>query len=332
MRHKAQGWAVIAMAAILGFAGFAACGGGSKSKASHPMGDSAIKAVDVVARAGSFQDPVDAAPSPNANIVYFSATGQRGPAIFRVPAAGGAESTVTEGAPLAKPTGVALATNGDRIYVADQQAQPLGAVASAATSGAILTVPTAGPPTTPHVLPGTQGRSPRGLDVVNQSDADVIYFTGTDPASGPPGVFEVSADGGTVITLAEGAPFTSPDSVVVTAEGVAYVTDQGSGPGEGQVFRVSGGTVTAVLNHLHLGSPAGVTLANNDATLLVSSIDPATNSDQVLFLDLATGKTAAATKVIGANKNSSGGLHRARGAPFAAWADTRGTVYRIRFP
>ncbi len=330
MMRKGHGWAAITMAASLGFVG-AGCGGGSKS-ASHPLGDQAVKAVDAVARAGTFQNPLDAAPSPDGNIVYFTATGQHGPALLRVPAAGGSESTVAEGAPLAKPTGVALATNGGRIYVADQQAQPLDAVASAATSGAILTVPTAGTPVTPHVLPGTQGRSPRGLDVVNLSDADVIYFTGIDPTNGPPGLFQVSADGGTVITLAEGAPFVNPDSVVVTSLGVAYVTDQGAGAGQGQVFRVTGGTVTPVLSHLHLGSPAGVTLTNNDATLLVSSIDPATNADQVLFLDLATGKTAAATKVVGANQNSSGGLHRAHGAAVAAWCDTTGTVYRIRFP
>lgn len=328
MVRKAHGWAVITMAVAFGLAG---CGGGSKS-ATHTLGDPAIKAIDVVAQAGNFQNPLDAAPSPNGNIIYFSATGPHGPAIYRVPSTGGAESTVAEGTPFAKPTGVALATTGDRIYVADQQAQPPGEVASAATSGAILRLPAAGTPATPQVLPGTQGRSPRGLDVVNQSDADIIYFTGIDPTSGPPGLFEVSADGGTVITLAEGAPFTNPDSVVVTTTGVAYVTDQGSGPGEGQVFRVSGGTVTPVLSHLRLGSPAGVTLANNDATLLVSSIDPATSSDQVLFLDLATGKTAVATKVIGANKNSSGGLHRARSAAVAAWADSSGRIYRIRFP
>src|SRR5207237_9115458 len=108
---------------------------------------------------------------------------------------------------------------------------------------------------------------------------------------------------GPVSTIAEGAPFASPASVVVTAEGAAYVIDQGSGPGQGEVFRASGGTVTPVLTGLHLGAPAGVTLLNDDATLLVSSIDAATRSDHVLFLDLPTGMTAAATNVIGANKD-----------------------------
>jgi hypothetical protein len=58
----------------------------------------------------------------------------------------------------------------------------------------------------------------------------------------------------------------------------------------------------------------------------------ATQSDQLLLLDLASEKTSVASKVIGANTASSGGLHRSAGTPTAAWADTQGTVYRIRFP
>ncbi len=354
MMRRTHGWAVVAVVAVLGLA---ACGGGGNpggGNASHPIGDRAIRAVEVVARAGVFQEPLDAAPSPDGRVIYFVATGDHGPAVFSVPGSGGAEPLVTDGAPLAKPTGVGVATDGQRIYVADQEARPAQAptataaagapgssapatsapaTSAAAAAGAILTVRTttsAGGLTAPTVLPGTVGRAPRGLDVVNQGDANVIYFTGTDPGDGKPGLFQVSSDGGTVLTIAEGAPFTSPDSVVVSAQGVAYVTDQGAGPGQGQVFRVSGGTVMPVLTGLHLGAPAGVTLVNNDATLLVSSIDGATLSDQVLFLDLATGTTAAATKVIGANKNSSGGLHRAHNATDLAWADIQGQVYRVR--
>lgn len=48
-------------------------------------------------------------------------------------------------------------------------------------------------------------------------------------------------------------------------------------------------------------------------------------------VDLATGRTAAATKVIGTNRNSAGGLHRAHAAPVLAWADVSrsGRVYRV---
>jgi hypothetical protein len=84
-------------------------------------------------------------------------------------------------------------------------------------------------------------------------------------------------------------------------------------------------------SNLHLGAPAGVTLVGRDATLVVSSIDTATSSDQVVLLTLATGKTAVATRGVGVNKNSSGGLHRAANAPILAWADVSrsGKIYRV---
>jgi hypothetical protein len=96
------------------------------------------------------------------------------------------------------------------------------------------------------------------------------------------------------------------------------------------VFRVRGATVTAVLSNVDLGNPGGVTLVDNDAVLLVSSVNAANRSDQVLFLDLASGRTAVADKVIGANKDSSGGLHRAGSAPLLAWAGKQGLVYAVK--
>lgn len=319
MMRKVHGWAVVMGSAAIGLAGCGSSGG-----ATHAIGDSAFKAAVVVAQA---DQPVDAAPSPDGNVIYFVATGERGPGIFSVAGGGGTVSTVVEGAPFAEPTGVAVATDGSRVYVADQQAQKVGTTGA----GAIVTVPANGALESPTLLTGTGGRSPRGLDVVNQGDADAIFFTGLDPANGAPGLFQVPAIGGTVLTVAEGAPFVSPDSVVVDAEGAAYVSDQGSGPGQGKVFRVAGGTVTPVLGSLHLGAPAGVTLIHDDATLLVSSLDATSLSDQVLFLDLATGKTATASKIIGQNNNSSGGLHRAHTASVLAWADVSrsGRVYRV---
>jgi sugar lactone lactonase YvrE len=320
MKRTASGWVVVAVAAAAGL-GLAGCSkGGSSSPA---LGDRAIKAVDVAARAGSFHSPLDAAPSPDGSTIYFTGAGANGPAVFRVVGTGGAVATLAQGAPLAQPTGIAVATDGSRIFVADPQA---------GSGGAVLTLAATGTPSTPTVVSGTQGRSPRGLDVINQGGADVIYFTGTDPANGEVGVFQVAASGGAVRTVAEGTPFVSPDSVVVAASGTAYVTDQGSSADHGEVWRVAGGKAESVLTGLDLGRPAGVTLVDNDATLLVSSVNDSSHSDQVLFLDLATGKTAVASKVIGSNKNSSGGLHRAHNAAAVAWADTQGTIYRVRFP
>jgi len=67
-------------------------------------------------------------------------------------------------------------------------------------------------------------------------------------------------------------------------------------------------------------------------TLLVSSIDAATRSDQVILLDLATGKTTVATKGIrGEQEQLFGGLHRALRSAVLAWCDVSrsGTIYRI---
>ena len=172
-------------------------------------------------------------PTPNGDTIYFVATGFAGPGVFSVASSGGIQSVVATGASLARPTGVAVATHGSHIFVADQQAQQPGATAG---RGAILTVPVTGPTSTPGaaqaptIVAGTQGLAPRGLDVVNQGDSDLIYCTGADRANAQPGLFEVPALGGTVLTIAEGAPFMAPDGVVVTATGVASVSDQGPVP------------------------------------------------------------------------------------------------------
>ena len=335
--RKNHAWAVLALTMLVGLSacgddsgGGQTSGGGntdSTETVSHPIGDPAVKSALVVAQTDQSAMPLDAAPSPDGTVVYYITTGDNGSVLASVPAAGGSATTIVQGAPLVKPTGVAVATDGSRVFVADQQALQDSV---AGKSGGVLQVGTAGTPEA-TLLAGTEGRSPRGLDVVSEGGADVVYFTGLDPANGAPGLFRAPVAGGPVTTVATGSPFVSPDSVVVTAGGVAYVTDQGSGKGKGEVLKVSGGTVTPVLSDLRLGTPAGVTTVNDDATLLVSSIDATSLSDQVLFLDLASGKTATATKVIGANKDSAGGLHRAHAAPVLAWADVQrpGRVYRV---
>lgn len=326
--QRARRWAVVTAAIV----GLVACGsggssGGSSGKSTAGAG---IKVADIVARTDASRQPIDAAPSPDGKVIYFATTGDTAPAIFSVPAGGGPMAKIAEGVPLTKPSGIAVATDGGHLFVADQQAA--AAVAgSPKPGGAILSLATTATPEAPAALPGTAGWAPRGLDIVKQGGTDIAYFTGTDPASGAHGLFQVPAAGGTVTTVAEGAPFISPDSVAVTAQGVAYVSDQGSGPGQGQVFSVKGATVTSVLTGLNLGAPAGVALVNGEATLLISSIDATTRSDQVLVLDLATGKATAASKGIGENKNTSGGLHRALGSPVLAWCDVSrsGRIYRI---
>lgn len=280
------------------------------------LGDAAIKSVDVVARSG-FQQPLDAAPRADGSTVHFTAKAGNAPAVFSVPAAGGAVVKLASGAPLVGPLGVAVSGDGTHVFPADPGASR------------IFAVPSSGGP--PVAVAGSDGWAPRGLDVVTGSGRDTIYFSGRDPADKAPGVFTLPAGGGTPAVVAKGAAFTSPDAVVVAATGGAvYVSDRGNGSA-GTVLRVSS-TVSTVLDSVRLGDPGGLSLSKDGRALLVSSLDPVSGADQVLFVDLASGKTGVAKNVIGANHNSSGGLHRARGATGMAWADTQGTVYRVRYP
>jgi len=280
------------------------------------LGDAAIKSVDVVARSG-FQQPLDAAPRADGSTVHFTAKAGNAPAVFSVPAAGGAVVKLASGAPLVGQVGVAASGDGTHVFLADPGASR------------IFAVPSSGGP--PVAVAGSDGWAPRGLDVVTGSGGDTIYFSGRDPTDKAPGVFTLPAGGGTPAVVAKGAAFTSPDAVVVAATGGAvYVSDRGNGSA-GTVLRVSS-TVSTVLDSVRLGDPGGLSLSKDGRALLVSSLDPVSGADQVLFVDLASGKTGMAKNVIGANHNSSGGLHRARGATGMAWADTQGTVYRVRYP
>src|ERR1700722_16185842 len=176
MKRSRKAWMFVAVPTVAGLV-MAGCAKGAKSA---PLGDRAITAVDVAARAGVFQHPLDAAPSPDGNDTYFTGTNAAGAAVLRVTGVGGAVSTVAAGAPLAKPTGVAVATNGQSIYVADPQA---------GTGGGIFGLAATGTDETPALVAGTDGRAPRGLDVVRQGGTDVVYFTGTDPSNAEVGLF-----------------------------------------------------------------------------------------------------------------------------------------------
>ena len=310
------------------------------------LGNDAVGAITAVTTTGT-RTPIDAAPSPDGSLIYFtaisspatsatsSATSGPGPAVMKAPAAGGAATIVAAGAPLVDPIGVAVTTDGRRVLVADAGAD--------AGAGEIISLPADGGAAT--VVAGSEGHAPRGLDVASVNGHDVIYFTGRDPVNARPAVFELPATsatatgatvtsavatGATATVLAEGAPLSSPDAVVATSAGVLYVTDHGAGANGGAVFRVSGSKVTKIAT-VDLGNPGGVTVTKDDKVLLVSSQNPVTGADQVLTIDLASGRSGVVSKVVGANVNNSGGLHRAYDTARFAWADVSrsGPIYRI---
>ena len=276
-----------------------------------PIGRGIVSSVSVVASGGDFRGAIDATLSPPGLDVYFTAGSARGPGVFSVPAAGGPVRTVATGDPFRAPVGIASETEGGRLFVADPEA-------AGTTGGAVVVVPFN--PAPRAVLPGTEGTRPRGLEVVREGAADVVYLAGRDPADGTAGVFRVPASGGPLTTVAKGAPLVAPDAVTVTKAGDVYVSDRGPATdgSQGAVLRIRRGTVEKIAD-LRAPVLAGITLTLDESTLLVSSLSRS-GTDQVLLVDLASGRTSTFAETIGENRDG-GGLHRARDVDVFAWAD-----------
>jgi len=271
----------------------------------------------LVAQLAAPEAAIDASPDPTGRVIYFTAAGRTGPGIFRVPAAGGAHQPVFVGVPLRGASELAVSNDARQLFVADHAA------------GRIFVVAVAGG--TPHVLEGTTGTAPRGLELQDRAGGEYLIYTGKDPRNGRPAVLGISVRGAVRPTiLLEGAVLHNPDGIAVSKSGAIYVSDQAGS--RGRVLRIDAGRVTTVKAGLTLGRPAGIALTLDQSKLLVSSVNPATRRAQVLIIDTRSGRTTTFDSVIGANRNP-GGLHRARHAQSMAWADVSraGRVYRIDF-
>jgi sugar lactone lactonase YvrE len=270
--------------------------------------------VELVAQLGTSTTALDASPDPTGKVIYFTTNGSRGPGIYRVPAGGGAHTPVLVGKPLRGPAGLAVSNDGKRLFVADTRA------------GHILVVPVDG--SAPHVLGGTAGTAPRGLEIQTRDGKELVVYTGK-AADGSPAVLRISARGAArPSVLLKGAPLRKPDGVAISRTGAIYVTDHGAGGG--RALKIDGSTVTTVASGVKLGDPAGIALTLDESKLLISSLNKARGTAQVLIVDTATGQTSVFDRVIGANHNA-GGLHRARAAGAMGWADVSrsGRVYRV---
>jgi hypothetical protein len=204
---------------------------------------------------------------------------------------------------------------------------------SDAVTGAIFSIALTGG--APKAITETIGTAPRGLEIVQENGVDMIYFTGVNPSNSAPAVMKIPATGGALSVIAKGAPFVNPVDVAIDKQGSVYVTDDAaSGADLGSVFRITGGQVESLADHVRLGKPAGITLTLDESHLLISALDTNAGSAQVLVIDLQTQQQGIVNKVIGVN-HASGGLHRAHNRDVMAWADLTagagGTVYRINF-
>lgn len=285
--------------------------------------------VKVVAQGGSvFFTPWDATPDPQGKVFYFTANGPQGSGVFSVATTGSANvKAIAVGSPFVMPLGIAVSTDGKRLYVADPWS-------AGADGNAIFAVPVEGG--TPVAVAGTQGATPRGLEIVNEGGTDQIYFSGINLTDDQPTILKIAAAGGTPTVLSKGAPLVDPSGVAVAKDGTVYVLDRlAAGNGLGSVFRIKDNKLDKIADGIRTGSQmAGLTLTLDESLLLASSLDPKQGTAQVVVINLATMQTTIFNTVIGAN-HSAGGLHRAHSVNLFAWADVRGPkpgqIFEVQF-
>lgn len=281
---------------------------------------------------GDYQLPLDSVPTSDGKTFYFTAMGSGGMGVFRVDAAGGAATPVFVGAPLVSPFGIAISGDDNTLYIADSAAghdpnDPMGD----AKSGALYSLPAAGG--TPTAVAETVGLRPRGVEVAQQDNADVVYFTGTT-ADGKPGVFKLA---GGLQTLASGDPLTDPGGITISRSGAVYVANTAAAQnGLSSVFQIDGGSANEIVSGIKVGYPAGISISQDGKTLLVSGQDAVLGTSTVYRVNVDTREVTTINQGL-ENNPDAGGLHRARSADVFSWCGVTvgtggsGTVYRISF-
>lgn len=283
-----------------------------------PIRNDVIGDIHAVAESGIFDTPIDAAPDPDGNTFYFTATSAQGPGVFQVSADGGDPAPVYTGAPFANIFGIAVSGDGQTIFVADGGANVVWALG--VDGGA------------PQAVPGTEGVAASGVEIQPGPDGDMLYVTGSD--AGTPGVWKVPAAGGERMAVLTGGPLVTPMGVAVAGDGTVYVVDHdGFAPDRAAVLRIKDAAATRIAENFRAGQQAGAALTTDDSLLTVSALDVDGGTAQVLLMQLDTLEKLAVTKVIYANRGS-GGVHRAHNTNVFAWADHTiqkpGHVYYIK--
>lgn len=275
--------------------------------------------IDVTLAVDNLDSPVDSTPDPNGTDIYFIAKNAKGKGIFRVSFTGGSVTEIFVGAPFVEPRGLVFSTDGSTLYIADEGADP-------AAKGAIFSMPKGG--SVPVVVPGTEGSMPTALDLIKQSGADQLYYTGVT-SGGEPAAFAIAPGGGTPKVVAQGAPFEAPAGVVVASNLTVYVGDRSGGTGQkGQVFSVTDNKAATFGPTFVPGDPLGMALTLDESLLLVSSIDPNDGTSRVTLIDVKTKGGSVFNDVIKAN-SVSGGLHRAHAKDIYSWV-SKSAIYGIK--
>lgn len=275
-----------------------------------------IATVEPLAQATTFAAPLDAVPNADGTVVAFTAMTDDGAAVFTIPVAGGAATRIAAGDPLSAPFGIMWSTDGMRIYVADSGAEDMPAdgvgriFGMTAEGGSIA------------ALAGATGTSPRSLELVQENNLDVIYWTGVT-ADKKAAVFKMNADGSNRSVVAT-SPLVDPSGITVDSKGVVYVADS-SGENGATLYKIENGNVSELAAGMRFGHPAGIALVPSETAVLVSGLDLATAHSAVYKVEVASGQVSSFNNGIAENTDSAG-LHRAKKAGVYAWANAAGNT------
>ena len=317
--------ATTSSSAVSSSSGSGGAGGGGETGGAG--GGSATFEAQAACNGETFNTPFDATPDPEGLNIYFTALDPTGKAgVFKGPSKGGGPcAPIHVGDPFVAPFNLAISTDSAKVYVADQGSE------EANDAGLIFTLATVGG-SAPEVLTGTEGMKPRGLDTLNSQTGDILYFTGKDKATGAVGVFTFGD--GKLNPVATGAPFVDPSGIAVTAQGISYVCDTiGTPAGKANIIMVDQqGMAKVYVSGLRVSYPCGVALTPNDQTLLVSGLDPLTETDAIIKISLELNTVEYLTKDINIFTEAAG-MHRAKSAKNFAWVDSKanntGTVFNV---
>lgn len=300
-----------------------ACGGDIDEEGTATPGDEPL-VVTAATTGGEYQRPADSVPTDSGDTLYFVAerTGG-GNSVFSVPGEGGeATDLIPDTSLFVSPRGIDLSTDGTRLYVADPDLMD-------GQGGMVMVVLET---LAVAVVSGTEGTTPRALDVVPGAVGDVVYFVGKVAGSDDAAILKIPAEGGTATTVISGNGLVTPDGVAADSSGVLYIVDRDkAGPGLGQLLRYSG-QLEILVSDILPGEPAGVAVTTDNSTVVVSAMDRQMGTDEVLLVSTEDKSVHHFTQVVGEN-TAAGGVHRAPNRDVFAWADSaaggRGMVYRI---